>query len=97
MANATTANKIWIDSTGLITTAKKKVAYILFTPDAAEDQLILRETQNGANCISIRGATAKDTMIFDFSAKPIVFGTGMWVSTLSSNATATVITTESGE
>lgn len=97
MANAVTGNKIYLDATGAVTTSRKKVAYIVFTPDASNDQLILRETSGGANCISVRGATAKDTMVLDFSARPIVFNNGIYVQTLTSGATATLITTESGD
>lgn len=97
MANAVTTGKIYIDSTGAVTTNTIKIAYILFTPDAANDQLILRESQNGSNCLSVRAAVAKNTMILDFSRKPLVFTNGLYVQTLTSGATATVVTTKSGD
>lgn len=96
MANAVTGNKIYIDATGAVTTERTKVSYILFTPDAANDQLILRETSGGANCINIRASVAKETMTIDLSATPAVFNNGIYVQTLSTSATATLITTSSG-
>lgn len=96
MANAQTTGKIYLDSTGLVTDARVKVSAIIFTPSAANDQLILRETETGANCVALQSATAKTTMHFDFSLTPIVFGNGLYVQTLSTGATATLITTSSG-
>jgi hypothetical protein len=97
MANSRLGNKIYIEATGSIATVPIKVAYILFTPDAANDQLILRETSNGADCLILRAATVKDTRMFDFSRKPIVFQNGIYVQTLSSGAKAVLITTSAGE
>ncbi len=58
MANARTGNKIFIDSTGAaVTTGPIKIAYILFTPATANDEFLLRETADGADCFYVRGAT----------------------------------------
>ena len=94
MANAITGNKVYVATTGEITTSRTKIAYILFTPDAANDQLVLRETASGANCVSIRGATAKQTALYDFSNCPLVFNNGVYIQTLTSGATATLITVQ---
>jgi hypothetical protein len=96
VANAQTTGKIYIDSTGLVTDQSTKIAYILFTTDAANDQMILKETSSGSTCVNIRGALAKHTYIFDFADIPMIFGNGVYVSTLSANATATLVTTKSG-
>lgn len=96
MANARTSNKIYIDSTGEITTSAIKVSYIVFTPDTANDQIILKETSSGPTCLKVRGATAKDSIILDFSISPALFN-GLYIDTLSSGATATIITTEKGK
>ena len=96
MANAITGNKIYISATGLITDKRTLVTQIIFTPDAANDQLILKETQDGEPCISFRAATAKNTVQFDFSHSPLLFNNGIYVSTLTANATATLVTTQAG-
>lgn len=96
MANSISTGKIYIDSTGEIATSQIKIAHILFTPDAANDQIILRETSSGSDVLKLRGATAKETLHYDFSNKPIVFENGLYVQTLSTGAVATVITTKAG-
>lgn len=96
MANTTAGNKIYVDSTGLLTSSRTNVSCILFTPDAANDQIILRETEDGPNVFILRGATAKNTVQFDFSIKPIVFINGMFVQTLTTGAKAVIVTTQAG-
>lgn len=97
MANAITGNKIFLDATGAVTTTRTKISHIIFTPDAANDTLILRETSGGANCVKLQGATAKTTLMFDFSDCPLVFNNGIYVQTLTSGATATLVTTQAGK
>ena len=96
MANARLGNKIYVDATGAVSTQRTKVAYIVFTPDAANDQMILRETASGTDCIKVRSSTAKETHILDFSNAPLVFNNGIYVQTLTAGAVATLVTTESG-
>lgn len=98
MANGRFGNKIWIEETGTVVSGKPvKVAYILFTPDATSDQMVLRETSSGSDCFFVRGAVAKDTICLDFHARPIIFQNGIHVQTLTSGAKAVLITTEAGE
>lgn len=97
MANTTSSNMIFIDSTGTVADSTTKVAYIIFTPDAANDELLLRMTSSGANCFYARGAVAKNTVVYDFSRKPLVFVNGLHVQTLTSGAKVVVITTKAGE
>jgi hypothetical protein len=94
VANVQNSNSVYVDTTGSLTTIPTKVHYIIFTPDAANDQLILKNEDNsGSIKISLRGATAKTSMIFDFSACPIHFPQGVYVSTITSGATATLVGT----
>lgn len=93
MANARIANKILIDSTGVIVEGPIKVAYVLFTANTANDEILIRETASGADCFHVRAATAKDTKYFDFSRAPLVFSNGIYVQTLTSGAKAVMITT----
>jgi hypothetical protein len=97
MANVRNSNSIYVDATGSITTDPIKVTCIIFTPDSANDQLILKNFDNSGDIkISLRSATAKTTLIFDFSSAPIHFPKGVYVSTVTSNATATIVTTSGG-
>ncbi len=96
MANAVTGNKIYVDATGEVSDQRELIAYIIFTPDAANDVMILRETSGGSNCLKIRGSTAKDSKLLDFSQRPLVFNNGIYVETLTSGATATLVTTKAG-
>lgn len=96
MANVIRANKILIDSTGLVTSARTKVAYILFTPNAANDEIAIRESPSDDNCFYLRGAVAKQTEIYRMSEVPAVFGNGIYIQTLTSGAKAVLITTNTG-
>lgn len=97
MANTRIGNKIYVDATGSLADSKIKVAGILFTPDATNDQLVLGESVSSSPCISLRSATAKTTLYFDFSSVPALFVNGLYVQTITSGATATIITTEAGK
>lgn len=97
MANHRSSGKVFIDSTGSVTDQTILVSSILFTPNAANDELLLRETSAGDDCIYLRSATAKTTMQFDFSLKPIVFQNGLYVQTITSGAKAVLITTSAGK
>lgn len=100
MANVRNGNTIYLDSTGAATTANEinvKVAYIIFTPDAANDVLELKDDDTSGDLkFYIRGATAKDSMMFDFSYSPLLFPNGIYVSTITAGAKATIITTTAG-
>lgn len=95
--NVRTGNKIFIDSTGVaVATGPVKVAYILFTPNAANDELLLRETSGGADCFYLRGATGKQTNIYRMAEIPLVFSNGIFVQTLTSGAKVVLVTTATG-
>jgi hypothetical protein len=97
MANVRLGNKILIDAEGAAAaTGPIKVVYVLFTPDTAADELELSETDGGSLGFYCRGATAKETLQFDFSACPLVFNNGIWVETLTTGAKALLVTTSSG-
>lgn len=97
MANSIHGNKVYIDATGTVTTDRVRVTHILFTPDAANDTLTLQDTSGGDSTFTIRGSTAKNTVIFDFSSNPLVFNNGIIVQTLSTSATALLVTTTQGK
>ncbi len=95
--NTRTGNKIFIDSTGVaVTIGPVKVAYILFTPNTALDELTLRETADGNDCFYLRGAVAKQTNIYRMPEVPLIFQNGIFVQTLTSGAKAVIVTTSTG-
>jgi len=96
VANTRQGNKIYVDSAGALITTRAKVSYIFFTPDTANDVLILRETATGMDILKIQGSTAKTTLLFDLVHGPLVFQNGIYVQTITSGATATLVLTESG-
>jgi hypothetical protein len=97
VANARSGNVFYVDATGELTTDSSiKVIGILFTTNAANDQLVLRESSGGSNKINIKHVTANDTKFIDLSSTPILFSRGIYVSTLTASATATLITSTGG-
>ncbi len=97
MANSIVGNKIYIDSTGLVTEDRQLVVHALFTPAAADDKVILRETSSGSDVIILQCATAKDTKHFSFELIPMLFGNGIYVQTITSGAKLTLVTTSKGK
>ncbi len=97
MANTRSGNVFYVDSTGELTTdASIKLIGILFTTNAANDTLVMKESSGGANKLLIKHATAGDTKFIDLSTTPILFTVGMYVSTLTASATVTLITSTGG-
>lgn len=96
MANVRVGNKIMIDSTGTVLTNPIRIVHILFTPDAANDQLVLREESGGSDCFFIRGVTAKQTEMYSFLDCPLIFSNGLHVQTLTSGAKAVIVTSGGG-
>jgi hypothetical protein len=96
MANTFNGGSIYIDATGASGATTVKVTYVLFTPDATGDELKLTDGNGGAVKFQCKGATAKQTLEFDFSRRPIVFNSSVYVATLTASATAMVYTTTAG-
>lgn len=98
MANAKTGPNIYVDTASdQLTTDRTKVAYIMFTPSAANDQIVLRSSSSSSNILVIQSAVAKETKVIDLSRRPMVFPNGIYVQTLSSGASATIVTTQGNE
>lgn len=92
MANVQNGNSAYVDSTGQLTEGRTLLSAIVFTPAAADDQLILKDDDtNGSLKIAIQAATAKQTVIIDLSNTPLLFPNGVYVSTITSGAIATLI------
>lgn len=96
MANAQRGNKILIDSTGQVTTSNTKVVHALFTPGSAGDEVVLSEAEGDADIFVIRASAAKNTLHFRFEVRPLLFPNGVYVSSISSGAKLSLITTTGG-
>jgi hypothetical protein len=98
MANQKNGNSLSIDATGSVTTNPTRVAYIAFTPNAANDQLVLKDgSTSGAIKWTCKGATAEHTEFYDLSYSPLFFPNGIYVATLDASGVAILVTTTSGD
>lgn len=96
MANNVQSGTIYIDTNSAqVYTKKAKVAYVIYTSSAAGDNLILRDGDAGTDPIklNIKNPTNTNTMVLDFSRKPILFQDGIYVSALSASSIATLVLT----
>lgn len=99
MGNNKQSGSVYIDTNSAqVYTTKAKVAYVIYTSSAAGDNLVLIDGGAGGDPIklNIKNPTATNTMVLDFSAKPLIFQDGIYVSALSASSVATLILT-SGE
>jgi len=98
MANVYQSGSIYVDSTGSLISKRCKVAYIIFTADSNNHNIILRDgTTSGAPLkLKVQSASGKSTTYLDFSKHPIVFNSGIY-ATIDSNATATLVLTSEGD
>jgi hypothetical protein len=90
MANVLNGNTVYVDSTGTLTSAPTRVHYIILTATGNNSILALQDETTSANKVNLREVTAGMSQVFDFSANPLYFPTGVKVSTLT-NAIVTVI------
>lgn len=98
MANSFNGGRIHIDTASeqvVATDRRVKIAYILFVPDANEDQIVLRESSTGDVVFKLSSANAKESKLMDFARDPIVMN-GVYVDTVSTNAIAILYTTSRG-
>lgn len=97
MANVVTTTKISVDTAGTVRVPNPptKVTYIVFTPAATGDAMVLRETSGGADIMTVQAAVAEQTVVLDFSIKPILFN-GIHIQSIDSGAKATIVFTSEG-
>lgn len=98
MANSYNKGRVYIDTAtdqAVPTTSRIKVAYVLFIPNAANDQCVIKESSGGEVVFKLSAATAKQQDLLDFSAKPIVMD-GVYVTSLSASAVVILYTTSGG-
>lgn len=98
MANARNGNTIILDTASELVSSDRntRVIGIIFTSSAAGDSLVLRESASGANRVIVKNGVANDSKHIRLEESPIIFGAGIYVQTLSSGATATLIVSQSG-
>lgn len=96
MANIRNSNTAYVDSGSslIVPDANVKLAYVIFTSSSAGDSIVLRDGgSSGALKLKIKNGVATDSRTHRFDAVPMVFPNGIYVDTISSGATATLITT----
>jgi hypothetical protein len=98
MANVVQAGSAFVDTDGAIFTTRVKVAYIVYTPAAANDPITFYDSASTTanQKLVLKGATAGHSLLFDFSAAPILFQNGIYVD-ITASGTATVVFTSKGE
>lgn len=96
MANTVMGNKIYVDDTGSITTARIKVAYVFLTPASTNDGITLSESENGSPAMVINCDGDKKMVMIDVSRRPMVFN-GLFIQDISSGAVATIVTTQGND
>lgn len=98
MANAYQSGSIFVDTTGTLTTKPVKVAYILYTPDIGNDLMVVHDGSSASDPIKlkIKHFEAKDTEVFDFSARPLYFANGIHVVVPASGTATFILTSEGG-
>lgn len=96
MANTKNGNTFYIDaangSSGGADLAinNVKVTHIILTATTAGGNIVLTDISTGATKFNLRQGTANNSWQFNFKDNPIVFPTGLRVTTLT-NAVATVV------
>lgn len=89
-------NKVYVDSTGSITTNRTKVAYVFLTPSNTNDLVTLGETESGSPAMTITCDGDKKMVMIDVSRRPMVFN-GLFIQDISSGAVATIVTTQGND
>lgn len=94
MANVRNSNTWYIDTAASsLAIANLKVSYVIVTATAAAAILNLQDVTTTANKANLRVATSGDSVVFDFSLKPLVFPNGILPSTVT-NCVATCVLEE---
>jgi hypothetical protein len=96
MANARLGNVIHIDSTGVVSTDRNtRVIGILFTTATAGDAVVLRESASGGDKLSLKHSIDEDTKYLRMDGNPIIFGSGIYVQSISAGAKLMLIVSQS--
>jgi hypothetical protein len=97
VANSYYSGTVYVDTSGAVVSNAAKVAYITFRGAAADDAIVIRDGDGNTDPIKFSAILkdAKTTQVFDYSANPIVFKDGIYV-TITSGAVATIQTTTQG-
>lgn len=90
MANTINANTIYIDTAATVTAYKIRISQIILTPTSANAVLVLQDDSTSSVKLDLRAATAGQSLILDLTASPMLFESGLKVSTLT-NANATIL------
>lgn len=97
MANVFQSGSVAVDSDGAVVTKACRLAYVFFTPGASGDSIVLYDSASTTDNkkLTIKGATANQTNMFDLSGKPMSFTNGIYVD-VTGTITATLVLTSEG-
>lgn len=87
---------VYSTSAEVLTTVPTKVAHIIFTTATSNDTLELKDRVQSGTVVKVGHHTSKDTYHLDFSITPIFFPNGIEISSISSNCSVTIVTTQGG-
>jgi len=97
MANIQAGNTIHIDTVGDVPgQANIKIIHAIFHSNASGDSAVFKETASGGIKIKFQNNLANDSKHFRFESAPIVFARGIYLASISSGASVTLITSQSG-
>lgn len=109
MANTQSGNTFYVDSASSASTAQSfiqraptLVTEIILTSNAAGDTVVICDVapgttpSQGNNKITLSSGVAKDSKTVRFYDQAIVFPNGVWIASISSGATCTLLTTNQG-
>jgi hypothetical protein len=106
MANVRNGNTFYIDAASsggtaasFITKKNIKVTGVVFYAEAAGDAIVLADVAvaggaAGSTKLKVSGGVAGETVALDLSNSPIVFPNGIWVVSLDTSCTATLVTSD---
>lgn len=97
MANSRSGNTIHIDSTGSLGLPGARMAYLVVrSTNGATEVRLANDDGVPTVKISVGLSSTQDTKMFDFSANPVIFSSGIYVSAIT-NAEATIVLAGTGE
>ncbi len=93
MANTLDKNTIHVDAIGELTTKSSKLYTVIVSATGANAVVVLGDSSSNKKKCDLRVATSGESKQFDFGEKPLLFGDGIEVLTLT-NAVVTIVYTQ---
>lgn len=98
MAIVYQSGSVYADTTGQLVTGRAKIAYIIFSPNSNGDEFTLRDGTSGSDPVKITVASTSSTSptVINLSDKPMVFISGIYLSSISLSCHLTIVLTNEG-